>query len=121
MTKKQLKNTLVWLGQEENRDALKLVLLQLKYLLHHSRFRRMKGNVVFGFEDPYTVGRILGLLSIFYPIYGEQVSIRPVYDEQILEGKLSADGHIRLIHLLLVLIRLYRNPAIRKQMKQMMA
>lgn len=118
MTKEQLKDTVTWLSQEENREALQLVVREIKYLLHHFRPRNLSGAVVFGFEDPYTVGRVLGLLSIFYPVYREQLAVTPVFDRQVLEGDFETKGHIRLIHLVAVLVRLYRNPAIRAELKK---
>lgn len=121
MTKEQLKNTVVWLGQTENQEALKLVIREVKYLLHHFRFRMLKGDITFGLDDPYTVGRILGLLSIFYPVYGEQFSVKPVFDRQVLEGDFSLRGKLRLIHIVVVLVRMYRNKTLRAQMKKMLA
>lgn len=120
MTKEQLKETLVWLNQEENRDALKLVCRELRYLAHHFRFRKISGAVTFGLEDPYTVGRILGLCSIFYPVYGETLSVTPVFDREVLDGDVSLNGRIRLVHLLVVGVKLYRNRTIREQIKKFM-
>ncbi len=114
MNKETLVKTLRWLSEDENKEALQLTVCQIKYLLHHIRPRKLRGDVTFGLDDPYTVGRILGLLSIFYPVYEKECTVTPVFDRNVLEGELAFRGHIRLIHVAVVGIRLFRNKTTRK-------
>ena len=98
---------------EENQKAFRLLLSRVKYLLHHLRFRRFEGRLVFGFDDPAMMGRILGVLSLFYPLYGESFTITPVFDHTLFEGEIALKGHVRLIHLLIAGIQLMMNKKIR--------
>lgn len=98
---------------EENQKAFRLLLSRVKYLLHHLRFRRFEGRLVFGFDDPAMMGRILGVLSLFYPLYGESFTITPVFDHTLFEGEIALKGHVRLIHILIAGIQLMMNKKIR--------
>lgn len=98
---------------EENQKAFRLLLSRVKYLLHHLRFRRFEGRLEFGFDDPAMMGRILGVLSLFYPLYGESFTITPVFDHTLFEGKIALKGHVRLIHILIAGIQLMMNKKIR--------
>lgn len=58
------------------------------------RPRRLRGYVIFGFEDPYHTGQVLAFLAILYPFYGDRVTITPDFEQKILEGDLEAKGHV---------------------------
>lgn len=98
---------------EENQKAVRLLISRVKYLLHHLRFRKFEGQLAFGFEDPATVGRMLAVLSLFYPLYGERFTITPVFDHTLFEGEITLKGHVRLIHILIAGIQLMMNKKIR--------
>lgn len=98
---------------EENQKAFRLLLARVKYLLHHLRFRSFEGGLVFGFDDPAMMGRILGVLSLFYPLYVESFTITPVFDHTLFEGEVALKGHVRLIHILIAGIQLMMNKKIR--------
>lgn len=98
---------------EENQKAFRLLISRVKYLLHHLRFRRFEGRLRFGFDDPAMMGRILGVLSLFYPLYGENFTITPVFDHTLFEGEIALKGYVRLIHILIAAIQLMMNKKIR--------
>ena len=98
---------------EENQKAFRLLISRVKYLLHHLRFRKLEGRLRFGFDDPAMMGRILGVLSLFYPLYGESFTLTPVFDHTVFEGEIALKGHVRLIHILIAAIRLMMNKKIR--------
>lgn len=98
---------------EENQKAFRLLISRVKYLLHHLRFRKFEGQLTFGFDDPAMMGRILGGLSLFYPLYGESFTITPVFDHTLFEGEIALKGHVRLIHILIAGIQLMMNKKIR--------
>lgn len=103
------------LTKEENMDALKLLLRETAYLLRHSRFRSVKGEMEIGIEDPYLMGQILSALSFLYPLYGknQELSITPYFDRKELSGEIKIKGHLRLIHVVKAMIRLLMNKRIR--------
>ena len=98
---------------EENQKAFRLLISRGKYLLHHLRFRKFEGRLKFGFDDPAMMGRILGVLSLFYPLYGESFTLTPVFDHTVFEGEIALKGHVRLIHILIAAIQLMMNTKIR--------
>ena len=98
---------------EENQKAVRLLISRVKYLLHHLRFRKFEGRLEFGFDDPAMMGRILGVLSLFYPLYGESFTLTPVFDHTVFEGEIALKGHVRLIHILIAAIQLMMNKKIR--------
>lgn len=98
---------------EENQKAFRLLISRGKYLLHHLRFRKFEGRLKFGFDDPAMMGRILGVLSLFYPLYGESFTLTPVFDHAVFEGEIALKGHVRLIHILIAAIQLMMNKKIR--------
>ncbi|ETP73355.1 hypothetical protein UYO_0579 [Lachnospiraceae bacterium JC7] len=106
----EIKDTI---NDEENRAALKLIIKNLKYLLRHYRFRRLKGNLTYGSEDPSSVGSVMMYLSLIYPVYGENFTIEPVFDRSVISGDMNLKGRIRLIHLLIAMIELMLNKKIR--------
>lgn len=99
---------------EENREALLKILRKLRSLLRHWRIRRLRGEIIFGMEDPYLLGKLLELLSFFYPLYGRELSLEPHFGEKRLEGWIHGRGHIRLIHLILLGIPLLMDRRIRR-------
>ena len=99
---------------EENQKAARLLISRVKYLFHHLRFRKFEGRLRFGFDDPAMMGRILGALSLFYPLYGENFMITPVFDHTVFEGEIALKGHVRLVHILIAVVQLMMNKKIRR-------
>ena len=54
---------------EENREALLKILRKLRSLLRHWRIRRLRGEIIFGMEDPYLLGKLLELLSFLSALW----------------------------------------------------
>ena len=113
MSRIELKRVARWLSEAENRESLQLVLRETGYLLRHGRFRRLYGSLRFGLSDPYLMGRLLSLLSIFYPVYGRELALYPEFEKDCFAGELHVRGHIRLWHVLVAAIRLLLNRQIR--------
>ncbi len=101
------------IGDEENQKALALLISCTKNLLHHLRPRKLRGEFTIGSEDPELMGRILGVLSLFYPLYSEDVILRPQFDRTVFYGELQAKGHFRLIHPVISLLRILMNRKLR--------
>ena len=98
---------------EKNQEAVRLLASRAKYLLRHMGFRRLKGELTVGFDDPAMMGRIMGIASLFYPLFSDAFRITPVFDHDVCEGSFELKGHIRLIHFVLVLLQLILNKRIR--------
>lgn len=107
-----------FIGDEENKKTYHLIVKQLKKILRHVRPIRLKGNITFGFDEPYTTGQVLSGAALLYPFYRDKLSIRPVFDRQVLEGEIALKGRIRLGTLLTAGIRILLNKNFRKQLKR---
>lgn len=95
-------------------EAFKIIKKEIGILARHLSPRRIKGFVRFGFDDPYRTGQVLAALSILYPFYGDNVEIYPDFEQKILQGDLYMKGHIRMVHLVALIWRLFFNRYIRK-------
>ena len=62
-----------------------------------------------GFSNPATTGQFMGALGAMYPILGNRVKIVPDFENEIVEVKGKAKGHIRLGNLTYQLISLLLN------------
>lgn len=105
---------------EENKKTFKLILNQVKKLVGHVFPGRIKGQITFGFEDPYTTGQILTFAGILYPLYNNKLKITPIFDHFVLDGELYLKGRIRLATMLLLTVRVYFNKNFRMLLKRWM-
>ena len=118
---KEKKNEIqTWLSDEKNRKTIGLVIRQAKKLILHILPRKGKGNVTFGFGDPYTTGQVLTYLSVIYPFCHKQLEFQPVFDcdSMVLEGEGNFRGRIRLGTIVAVLMRVLLNKNFRVLLKR---
>ncbi len=101
--------------------AAKELLLELKGelfgLLRHYRPRRIRGSLRFGTGDPAATGKLAGVLYLLLPASSE-LAVEPDFNEAVLEGEITAAGHIRAIHLLRTGWRLFRNKKLRRLIRK---
>ena len=97
------------LTDEHNQHAAGVILKNKTYLLHHFRFRDLKGHLRYGSDDPATVGKVFGFMSLLYPKIHNDIQMIPVFDQNVFDADLQFHGRIRLIHLLIVLTRLLKD------------
>ena len=98
---------------ERTKAAVSLAWSQLKRLLGKLLPRKVRGEVRFGTGDPALTGQILGGISIFYPLFMDNVKVTPDFQETVLEGELYAKGRIRLFTVARIAWKLYRDKNIR--------
>lgn len=116
--KKKYETFRAFADDEENRKTFRLLYRQLRFLFKHILPGRLKGNIRFGFEDPYYTGQVLAAVSPFYGIYARDVTIVPVFDEKVLEGGLCIRGHIRAATVLWAGIRILMNKNFRRLLRK---
>ena len=80
---------------------------EIVYLIKKLKPDTIKGYLRFGLEDPYHTGLSLAALSVFYPFYGDCFEIYPDFEKKILETDIFFKGRIYIIHLIIILLRLY--------------
>lgn len=99
-----LKETIYWykevLEREESGRAITKGKQQILKFLKHVKPKKVKGNVLFGFEDPGTTGEVLGFISMFYPLFGNHITVIPDFEQAIFQGNFYVKGRIRAFNLL---------------------
>lgn len=109
----QIDDIKTFLQDPKNTKVFRLIYKEVRKVLRHILPQRGKGNVVFGFEDPYTTGQVLSAVSLFYGWYPSKISIYPVFDEKILEADLEFKGRMRVSTLTFWLLRIYGNKQVK--------
>lgn len=109
-----------WIEDEENKKMLREVWHHAKALIRHGLPRKVKGKVVFGFDDPYVTGQVLSYGAMLYPFYGRQIRIQPVFDRVIFECEGTIKGRIRVGTVCFRLLGAYRNKNFKALIKKWM-
>ena len=78
------------------------------------RPKKYRINARLGFEDPATMGKVLAYISIFYGMSGVDLSLEPVFGENIKEGSIFLKGNICIFSVLVIALRVYRNEQFKK-------
>lgn len=87
-------NVAEFLNDTIHQAAWKRIKRELQRMLHFLCPKKLKGSICFGLEDPYNTGRVLAVLSMLYPFYGEHIEIHPDFERRILKGELSLKGRL---------------------------
>lgn len=105
---------------ETNKRVAALLWKELKYLLHHFRFRRIDTDLSFGTEDPALTGQILGALCLLPVLYQYNFHLYPDFEAEKLyvSGSFKIVGKVRLIHISATLIRLIKEKEVRAVIKK---
>ena len=98
---------------ERTKAAVSLVWKQAGILLGQALPRKIRGRLHFGTEDPALTGQILGAIGIFYPLFMDNVKVEPDFEKPALEGELSLKGRLRIVTVLRIAWRLYRDKNVR--------
>lgn len=103
--------------KKQTQAAYKHIKQEIKRLFLHIRPRKLKGYVEFGMENPETTGKILGGVSMFYALYGNNILIVPNFNEKVMNVDLKLNGRIRFVVLLGIGLRLIRDKNLRRLLK----
>lgn len=99
---------------EDNKALFHFLVEQLKALVKIIRPKKYRINARVGFEDPATMGKVLAYVSILYGISGVDLSLEPVFGEDVKEGSIFLKGSIQVFPVLVIALRLYRNEQFKK-------
>lgn len=102
-----------FMKDERNKEALRLIIRQLKYLWRKIRPGKLVISCHFGFDDPALTGQALAAASVLYPFYRDNIRLYPDFEKKTLSGEFYLKGRIRIFPMLLIIIRLWRNRQIR--------
>ncbi len=113
--KKTLNGLLSEVKKEENREALKAIWNEVRFILRHSSPRRIRAEASFSLGDPANTGQALGLISILPLVYRYQINLCPDFEAERIyfEGTFDIKGAVYGIHALILLIHLFTDKNIR--------
>ena len=112
--KEKVKKAKEFVTDEDNKALFHFFVEQLKKLIKVIRPKKYRINARLGFEDPATMGKVLAYISIFYGMSGVDLSLEPVFGENIKEGSILLKGNIRIFSVLVIALRVYRNEQFKK-------
>ena len=108
-------------NRPEGQTAVKNVFSQLWYLLKKLKPSKIEGNVVFGTGDPAATGQVIGAIAAVYGFFPEKLQITPDFEEQRYEGNLHVKGKLRLIHVVIIAVKLFADKNVRYVVKKVLA
>ena len=80
--------------------------------------KKLRAQVVFGFEQPDTTGKVFGIYCMFLGLFGKNVKVTPDFEKKIFYGEFSCKGKIYGITVLTAAIRLYFHKGLRRLITQ---
>lgn len=86
-----------FLNEDAHQSAFKSVMRELKRLLRVLCPGKIRGNVRFGFDDPYLTGKTLAALGALYPFWARTLFVTPEFEEKVFEGNIFIKGKLRVI------------------------
>jgi hypothetical protein len=99
---------------EDNRALFHFLVEQLKALIKVIKPKKYRINARIGFEHPATMGKVLAYVSILYGMSGVDLSLEPVFGENVKEGSIFLKGNICIFSVLVIALRVYRNEQFKK-------
>ena len=120
MLKQKKDKVETFLKNETHKSAFKKLWKEIGKLLKSLKPKHLKVNAHFGFEDPSITGKVLAVLSILYPFYGDNIKIQPDFENVVIEGDLYLKGKIRVIYAVRLAWNLIWNKNVRTTLKDIL-
>ena len=105
------------LKDERNKKVISLCLSQASSIINNIKPKIFNGNLTIGIDEPYTMGQILSIYGILFPIIHDKITIHPVYDKEVIEGDLYIKGRISVFVLIRAAIKIYFNRDYKRMIK----
>jgi len=94
------------LQEDDTKNLLSHCCTVLIKVLKSIRPKKLKLDLLFGFDSPDTTGKIFGLLCMLYPCYGDDIHIVPDFDRKVLSGDIFCKGRIYICVLVFNALRI---------------
>ena len=105
----------------ECKPAIKNLFGQIWYLMKKIKPSKIEGDVILGTGDPATTGQMIGAIAAVYGFFPEKLHIQPDFEEQRYEGQIHAKGKLRLIHVVVISVKLIADRNFRYVVKKVLA
>lgn len=111
-TIKGIKDNITYFVELFKKDSTKAALAackkQLMRIFKNLKPKKFQVNLHIGMEDPATMGDILGVWGMLYPIHQGHIDICPDFEQAVLEGEFYCKGRITVyIYIWTVIIILF--------------
>ena len=106
--------------QPQGKVAVKHFFTELWYLLKKIKPKKIEGDIVIGTGDPASTGQTIGAVAALYGFIPEKLVITPDFEEKRFVGNLQVKGKLRLIHVLIIAVRLVIDDNVRYVIKKIM-
>lgn len=90
-----------------HRHTLTRLWMETAALLRYIRPNRLKGKVLYGFDDPARTGQLTGLICAAVPDIHRHVVLKQDYENEVLRGRVVLSGRIRLYYVIALAVRLF--------------
>lgn len=90
----KLKKWKTILSSEDFKWIVHMAWSEAKILITHIKPKKIKGNILFGFDDPANTGELLGVIGTLFPILPEDLIIIPDFTQSIFKGWVDAKGRV---------------------------
>ena len=105
-------------NEEETKRAFSMCKRQLFKIWKNIRPSKCTAELKIGTGEPDTTGYILAVHGMLYPLIGNNVTIAPDFENQVIEGTFSVKGRITVFVLLCAAIKLFFDEDIRHFLKR---
>ena len=105
----------------EGKAAVKKVFGEIWYLLKKIKPSKIEGHVILGTGDPATTGQMIAAIAAVYGFFPEKLHVTPDFEEKKYEGNLQVKGKLRLIHVVVIAVRLIADRNFRYVVKKVLA
>lgn len=82
--------------RKTTKKSFELIINTVVKLLKHIAPRKITGNLELGLADPATTGYVTAAMSIFCTFTEDAFEFTPVFDDEVINGKVKLKGHILL-------------------------
>ena len=105
----------------ERQPALNNLFGQLWYLLKKIKPSKIEGEVILGTGDPATTGQMIGAIAAIYGFFPEKLHIQSDFENERYEGYIHGKGKLRLIHVIMIAVKLIADRNFRYVVKKVLA
>lgn len=97
------------LQREETKQLCVLVFSQLKNMLRSVLPKKLSVRLCIGTKNSASVGQVMALYGMLYPVLGDQVAVFPDFEEEHVEAGFALKGRITVCMLVFCMLRIVLN------------
>lgn len=102
------------INNQEYRELAGFLFEQLKALLAKIKPKKYDINIRYGFDDPYTTGKVSMYAAVLWGMLGIDANIMPEFEQKILEGSVFLKGRVTVFSLIVIAVKVYFNKLFKK-------